>query len=584
MLKKCIKNLSLVISILLVLSVISGCITKDKEDTKDKGASKLSDTISSEGDVRPMKDNLYLQGIPIVKNRETFDLMITYGSGHVDTNDLPLYKEREERTNVKLNYIYVMSTTLNERKMTMFATNDFPDAMVGIIKNDDIVRYSPTGIFLPVDEYVDKYMPNLKKLMKEYPDVKGMSKMPDGKMYGFPRLNFWSVWPGGDTYINTTWIINQEWLDTLKLKTPETTEEVKEVLMAFKTKDPNGNGKPDEIPYSFCYSDGRSFRESMFGPFGLIGPGKKENVENGKVFFVATDPRYKDVVKYVRDLYTNGLIDKEAFSHTREQFRSKGVQADPPIYGMTNGWMGDDEVGPRIRTPGNSDAPYVPMPPVAGPNGTRLWGNQIEGIVPHIFVVSSKCKSPETLARYVDELYSEDESVQECWGAFGEWVEKRDDGTYARRITPEGRNTTEWMMESSSRMMPYALTDALVERMRIQSYDMKIEDEAERKMEKNIIYLGKDAETKYIYSVVYAPYAKKEVYPGGVIRTPEEIDEIARLLPQIQNLIEKKEVEWMTGVADIDAEYDDFIKKLKEYKIDRITELYQAAYDRYMGK
>lgn len=584
MLKKCIKSLSLVISILLVLSIIPGCTTKDKDATKDKETSKLSDTTSSEGDGRPMEGNLYLQGIPVVKDKETFDVMISYSSGHADTNDLPLYKEREDRTNVKLNYTFVMSSALNERKTTMFATNDLPDAMVNILSTDDIVRYSPTGVLLPVDEYVNKYMPRLKKLMKEYPDVGRMSNLPDGKMYGFPRLNFWSVWPGGDTYINTTWIINQDWLDKLELKTPETTDELKEVLMAFKTRDPNGNGKPDEIPYSFCYSNSRSFRESMFGPFGLIGPGRKEYVENGKVFFVATDPRYKDAVKYVRDLYTNGLIDKEAFSHTTEQFRSKGVQADPPIYGMTNGWMGDDEVGPRIRTPGNPDAPYVPMPPIAGPDGTRIWGNAISGIVPHLFVMSNKCKSPETLARYVDELYSEDESVQECWGAFGEWVEKRDDGTYARRLTPEGRNTTEWMMEATSRMMPYALTDALVERMRIQKGDVTIEDKAERRKEENIIYEGKDAEIKYIYSMVYAPYAIKEVYPGSVIRTPEEVDEIGRLFPQIQNLIEKKEVEWMTGVADIDAEYDDFIKQLKEYKIDKVTELYQAAYDRYMAK
>jgi putative aldouronate transport system substrate-binding protein len=583
MLKKCIKSLSLVIVILLVISIIPGCTTKDKDETKDKETSKLSDTTSSEGDGRPMEGNLYLQGIPIVKDKENFTIMISYSAGNVDTNDLPLYKEREERTNVKLKYNFVMSSALSERKATMFATGDFPDAMVNILNADDIVRYSPTGALVSVDEYIDKYMPRLKKLMVEYPDVSRMSRMPDGKMYGLPRLNFWSVWPGGDTYINTTWIVNQEWLDTLGLKTPETTEELKEVLMAFKTRDPNGNGKPDEIPYSFCYSDSRSFRESMFGPFGLIGPGRKEYVENGKVFFVATDPRYKDVVKYVRDLYTNGLIDKEAFSYTREQFRSKGVQADPPIYGMTNGWMGDTEVGPRIRTPDNPDAPYVPMPPVAGPDGTRIWGNAIEGILPNLFVISNKCKSPEILARYVDELYSEDESVQECWGAFGEWVEKRDDGTYARRATPEGRNTTEWMMEATSRMMPYALTDALVDRMFIKRADMTIEDEGEREKEENYIYEGKDRENKYIYAKVYAPYAIKEVYPR-VVRTPDEVDEIGRLYPQIQNLIEKKEVEWMTGVADIDAEYDDFIKQLKEYKIDRVTELYQAAYDRYMGK
>ena len=37
---------------------------------------------------------------------------------------------------------------------------------------------------------------------------------------------------------------------------PTTTEELKEVLIAFKTDDPNGNGKADEIPLSFIINHG----------------------------------------------------------------------------------------------------------------------------------------------------------------------------------------------------------------------------------------------------------------------------------------------------------------------------------------
>lgn len=46
-------------------------------------------------------------------------------------------------------------------------------------------------------------------------------------------------------------MINVEWLEKLYFDMPTTTEELKEVLIAFKTKDPNGNGKADEIPLSF---------------------------------------------------------------------------------------------------------------------------------------------------------------------------------------------------------------------------------------------------------------------------------------------------------------------------------------------
>ena len=42
--------------------------------------------------------------------------------------------------------------------------------------------------------------------------------------------------------------INKEWLDKLGLAVPTTTDELYNVLKAFKTQDPNGNGKADEIP------------------------------------------------------------------------------------------------------------------------------------------------------------------------------------------------------------------------------------------------------------------------------------------------------------------------------------------------
>ena len=43
-------------------------------------------------------------------------------------------------------------------------------------------------------------------------------------------------------------MINKTWLDKLGLEVPSTLGELEEVLKAFKEKDPNGNGKADEIP------------------------------------------------------------------------------------------------------------------------------------------------------------------------------------------------------------------------------------------------------------------------------------------------------------------------------------------------
>ena len=52
------------------------------------------------------------------------------------------------------------------------------------------------------------------------------------------------------TASNKMWI-NKAWLDRVGMEVPQTTEEFKEVLRAFKEQDANGNGDPnDEIPLS----------------------------------------------------------------------------------------------------------------------------------------------------------------------------------------------------------------------------------------------------------------------------------------------------------------------------------------------
>ena len=64
-------------------------------------------------------------------------------------------------------------------------------------------------------------------------------------MYDFAQYNynFWNM-----CYFR--WWINKNWLEKLNLAVPTTTEELKNVLIAFRDNDPNGNGQKDEIPLS----------------------------------------------------------------------------------------------------------------------------------------------------------------------------------------------------------------------------------------------------------------------------------------------------------------------------------------------
>lgn len=70
--------------------------------------------------------------------------------------------------------------------------------------------------------------------------------MPDGKIYSFP---YWGGAPWFGIY--RMGVVNTDWLKAVDMEIPTSLEELKEVLIAFRDEDPNGNGKKDEIPLSW---------------------------------------------------------------------------------------------------------------------------------------------------------------------------------------------------------------------------------------------------------------------------------------------------------------------------------------------
>ena len=98
-------------------------------------------------------------------------------------------------------------------------------------------------LFIALNDLIDQYCPNLKAEMAKRPGAEERITAPDGNIYSLPFLG-----RSGNGWINS--FINQPWLDKLGLEMPTTLDEFYEVLKAFKTQDPNGNGIADEIPYA----------------------------------------------------------------------------------------------------------------------------------------------------------------------------------------------------------------------------------------------------------------------------------------------------------------------------------------------
>ena len=64
----------------------------------------------------------------------------------------------------------------------------------------------------------------------------------------------------------------------------------------------------------------------------------------------------------------------------------------------------------------------------------------------------------------------------------------------------------------------------------------------------------------------------------------EESNEYAALSTQVTTLVDEMTIQFLTGEADLDTEWETFQSQLEQIGIERMLEIYQAALDRYNAR
>lgn len=283
-------------------------------ESSDSAGSSGSDNSSAQSNsggtattqstaARKLINNVYTSGYPIVKDKVKIKVMTVKNVAHGDFDKMRFTTEIEKKMNIDIEWQLVPEFQQNERKALVLQSGNLPDVMMlfsGIVTDADLVKYAKEGIFLELGSKISSWAPNVKKAMDKYPYAKAAVTAPDGKIYSLPLIR-------KDEYLHY-WNINKKWLDNLDLQVPKTTQELYDVMKAFKEDDPNGNGKNDEIPFATF-----TWHPSLWAPWGL--PQSFENNfaidKNGKARYVWTTDNFKEGIKFWAKAYREGLMDKD---------------------------------------------------------------------------------------------------------------------------------------------------------------------------------------------------------------------------------------------------------------------------------
>jgi putative aldouronate transport system substrate-binding protein len=548
------KILILILVIAMMFSILSAACsssisTKDSSDANSASTSSTSKDADNDG--REMIGNMYKTGLPIVKEKATYRMVAKPRAFNGDFEEMILLNRIEEMINVHIEWDCIPATQYDEKKNLMLASDDLPDAFFGpfTLSTEDIVTYGPEGVFIPIEDLLKEYAPRVMKIMEEHPMMRKVCTAPDGHIYSVPRAKQLGYNDAPDQMF-----MYKPWLDKLGLQVPDTLDEFYKVLTAFKTQDPNGNGQADEIPFTFRYNVQHQGHYSLFGSFGRADNTEHLVIENDKVVFTANQPEYKEAISYFHTYFKEGLFDKEAFTQDIKQYSAKGTTPDV-IVGSFISWNDFDLAGAERAND------YIIVPPMAGPSGKRTWNNTNSNGEQGIgFTITKVCKNPEIAIRWVDEFYDRKMSIEVQYGPIGYTLKENSNGTLDFLPTPEGMTFDEFNYKHSPVDAPSAVFVEVFEKTLAPS-------ESQRK---KIEYVNK----------YYRQYMTTINYPQGVMFTPEETKTIKTLKTDIMNYVNDCQAKWLMD-GGIEQEWDTYVNKLKELKLDELLSVYQAAYDRF---
>ena len=178
--------------------------------------------------------------------------------------------------------------------------------------------YALDGAWADLSSYLSEE--NCPELMTYVGDNWNYMTM-DGQILGVPSML--------DVPSSHVTFVRQDWLDNLGLEMPTTLDEFTEVLRAFTTQDPDGNGEDDTYGMSGA---GYSYLSFIMGAFGASTEEDYFLNDDGTITTNAISEDYREALRYLRDIYAEGLIDPEMFTCTYEQAQGKWGRGEMGVW------------------------------------------------------------------------------------------------------------------------------------------------------------------------------------------------------------------------------------------------------------
>ena len=495
--------------------------------------------------------------LPIVKDELTMSLVVqdSLHSSFSLNDNRAIWQEIEKKTNVKIDWqaVYGGKDYTQAINLRVASGTDLPDIFE--TRGLNPVKLHQTGVTVETTDLIRKFAPNILRYVKEEKAIQAAMIAPDKRMYAaYPFTEM----QNGKSNISASYY-RIDWVKKLGFKEPVTVEDYYELLKAFREKDPNGNGKMDEVPHVMSALNGLGFYGVAFDL--SIGNTCKGWVadKNGKIGYDYLNPRFKDHLAMLVKMYQVGIFTKSVTvkGNMRQQLLSTNR------VGLQGGGLNNVEQRDRLISKAGVDLSegghYFAPPPQNKITGKREF-SATNPTKSRWMMISRTCKHPDVAIRWLDYIWgSEEGQIYLNFGIKGKTYDIGKDGKpyYLDNIlnNPAGHSPSTALFEYGclSQVLAFKRDDAFRQMF--------------RKNEK--LYNMPDKAVKYPQRPLHLP---------AMLASPEDGEEYASIMADVDTYREEMYLKFIMGAEPLDN-FDKYVERMEFLGIEKVIAIQQRKYD-----
>jgi putative aldouronate transport system substrate-binding protein len=452
----------------------------------------------------------------------------------------------EKATGINIDLVIPSMVSVDEQYSLMVSSTDYTD-LATYPYPDGGDKAIEDEVYMRLNELMDSYAPDYMALLNSDPQNLKDATTDTGNRWMFCQIS------EGLQLSYRGLAIRQDWMNDLGIsEIPRTYDQLHDVLVQFRDNKTEG-------PFALDHT-GISFVCSFSSGYNIFSRYNNYYIRNGEkaICTIATE-NFRDYLRMCNQWYTEKLIDQNFFSHHIDD-----VDFDL-MFNDKVGLIDTQQIGTYYSDHGLAPAGayfepiYAPVKNLGDERRVGLITNIVTLYGASIFTT---CVDPVAATKFLNYFYTDQGFIDANYGTEGVTFNYVDGKPILTDMIREPEGMSVW-----DAWLTYLIGNGSLR----YAWNRMDNDET--------------IETRSLTDERWALNGSfPDNMPENISFTAEEGSRRSVILSDLSTYVETMTVNFITGISDLDTEWEEYINTINSIGVPELTQIYQNALDRYNAR